>query len=278
MKYMVNTNNAQEWLNRTIHQTRRQSVIYIFPEGFETSGYDLEEHNILYVPRYPLLEGELDLSDFTSVKTIKIEGHLITKLNLTGCQQLRILKAENNQLRKVIWPQYNDNQISPLVIIDLTNNDFAARNLSEFSRFVNLADLSLGTDDRVKISQNIYNRWNGSLEPLQNLHKLMVLNISGTDIDSGVEYLSVKEFSCFAFGNSGRTGAGVNAIQLYLKRVLGLLIEGSELNDWANNEGDYNDENLAYEKVGDICNWIENYRITEQTRLLVQTMQAHLPR
>jgi len=98
---MVNTNNAQEWLNTT-PQTRRQFVTDILPEGFEPSNYDeLEEHNVLYVPEDPL-EGELDLSDFTSVKTINIEGHLITKLDLTGCRQLKILKADNNQLQEVI--------------------------------------------------------------------------------------------------------------------------------------------------------------------------------
>jgi len=69
------------------------------------------------------------------------------------------------------------------------------------------------------------------LEPLQNLHELVTLNISGTDIDSGIEYLPVKEFSCFTFGNSGRNEARINTLQRNLAHSLGLLIRGSELND-----------------------------------------------
>jgi len=49
-------------------------------------------------------------------------------------------------------------------------------------------------------NQDIYNRFSGSLRPLQSLGKLKSLNISNTDIDSGLEYLpeSVKDFSCSA--------------------------------------------------------------------------------
>ena len=51
-----------------------------------------------------------------------------------------------------------------------------------------------------KINQGIYNRFSGSLEYLKNLSKLTDLNISNTDIDSGLEYLpeSVKHFWCSA--------------------------------------------------------------------------------
>jgi len=42
--------------------------------------------------------------------------------------------------------------------IDLVNNDFPARDLSEFRNFVNLIGLSLGTNDGVRIRENIYNR------------------------------------------------------------------------------------------------------------------------
>jgi len=89
-------------LDEAITQDERRLITNILPEGFEPGDHDkLEENGVLYVPG-DLLEGELDLSDFANVKTIHIEGHLITKLNLTGCQRLEILKADNNQLREVI--------------------------------------------------------------------------------------------------------------------------------------------------------------------------------
>jgi len=38
-------------------------------------------------------------------------------------------------------------------------------------------------------SEEIFNRFNGSLSPLKNLSKLKTLHIENTNIDSGLEYL-----------------------------------------------------------------------------------------
>jgi hypothetical protein len=44
------------------------------------------------------------------------------------------------------------------------------------------------------------NKFHGSLEPLKQMSKLKTLDISNTDLDSGLEYLpeSVEEFNCSA--------------------------------------------------------------------------------
>ena len=78
----------------------------------------------------------------------------------------------------------------------------------DLSDFVNLKKLYLGTVKPKKIQQRIFNRFNGSLEPLRNLVELRNLSISNTDIDSGLEYLpeSVEKLNCLA---NKRTGAKV---------------------------------------------------------------------
>jgi len=50
------------------------------------------------------------------------------------------------------------------------------------------------------IEENIYNRFVGSLKPLQNLAKLEELDIVDTDVNDGLEYLSdsIQTFYCSA--------------------------------------------------------------------------------
>jgi len=95
----------------------------------------------------------------------------------------------------------NDNQLTNLIV---SNNNLPEQDLSIFSRFVNLEKLKIDNgsqDDKSikKINQGIYNRFVGSLRPLQNLTKLKELYIDDTDIDSGLEYLpdSIETFWFF---------------------------------------------------------------------------------
>src|SRR5207248_2474360 len=55
-------------------------------------------------------------------------------------------------------------------------------------------------DGKERVEKGIYNRFTGSLESLKNMSKLNELDISNTDIDSGLEYLpdSVGFFYCFS--------------------------------------------------------------------------------
>jgi hypothetical protein len=68
-------------------------------------------------------------------------------------------------------------------------NRFEKSNLAVFNRFVNLKVLLIGNEDPARVRDGIYNRWNNSLEQLQDSN-LVSLGISNTDIDRGLENLS----------------------------------------------------------------------------------------
>ncbi|CAJ0824658.1 6738_t:CDS:10 [Entrophospora sp. SA101] len=149
------------------------------------------------------LTGSLDLSDFVN-------------LELDNCRQLRILNCNDNQLVNLDLNNLDklegircgnnylsDLVISPLQVEQLTylyaeNNNFSPQDCSIFRKIINLRELYIGNHDQEKIQQGIYNRFSGSLEPLRDLSKLEYLDISNTDIDSGLRYLqdSVQDFSC----------------------------------------------------------------------------------
>jgi len=76
--------------------------------------------------------------------------------------------------------------------LDLSNNNFPPTTLEFLRPFVNLEEILLGTDDEERINQGIYNRFYGSLEPLKNVSRLSELDISATDIDSGLWCLTLK--------------------------------------------------------------------------------------
>jgi len=89
-------------------------------------------------------------------------------------------------------------QTKQLTYLYAENNNFLSQNCSIFRKCIDLKELKIGNHDQIKISQGIYNRFTGSLEPLQGLSKLEYLDISNTDIDSGLEYLSenIEKFDC----------------------------------------------------------------------------------
>jgi len=74
-----------------------------------------------------------------------------------------------------------------LIKLSISHNDFPTQDLSVFSRFINLESLILDS-----------NNFFGSLEPLKGLAKLKHLNISYTNLDSGLEYLpeSLERIDC----------------------------------------------------------------------------------
>jgi len=115
--------------------------------------------------------------------------------------------------------------------ITINNNNLSPQDLSCFARFVNLKHLLIGADDEKKLKQNIYNHFYGSLEYLGNLKDLEVLDISGTDIDNGLEHLplaSLEDFYCA----SKREGAKVEEI----KRILMISENEAESEDEEDNK------------------------------------------
>ncbi|CAG8762294.1 26309_t:CDS:2 [Racocetra persica] len=130
------------------------------------------------------LESSLDLSDFTNLEEL---SNQLTTLDLSNLEQLESLYCSDNCLTQMPYIP-NPEQ---LVSLTISNNNFPSQDLSIFSQFRNLEWLEIGKDEREMIKQGIYNRFTfaGSLKSLKNLTKLKGLNISNTDINSGVEYL-----------------------------------------------------------------------------------------
>jgi len=133
----------------------------------------------------------------------------LTNLDLHGCNEIVSLSLGSNSITNSSFL----NTISrpeKLESLTLSNNDIQPTTLDIFARFTNLKSLAIGNDkeedyleldeEETKIYQelgleipphykNKYNRFYGSLQPLQNLTKLESLCIEATDIDSGLEYL-----------------------------------------------------------------------------------------
>jgi len=80
--------------------------------------------------------------------------------------------------------------------LDIKDNCFPLSDLTSFGRFINLKSLELGNYNIKVSTPHIRNHFAGSLEPLQSLTKLEVLNIGNTDVNFELEYLpnSVKGF------------------------------------------------------------------------------------
>ncbi|GBC17593.2 kinase-like domain-containing protein [Rhizophagus irregularis DAOM 181602=DAOM 197198] len=94
---------------------------------------------------------------------------------------------------------YEKNKFLLRIISLIDNNNNIKPTTLDFLRpFVNLENLSLNSYVNLKQLEGSYNQFYGSLKPLENLSKLKELNISNTDIDSGLEFLSesIEIFRC----------------------------------------------------------------------------------
>jgi Leucine-rich repeat (LRR) protein len=196
--------NAQEWLDRE------------FPDKQET---ELKAKNQF------LIEGELVIANFPNLEKVDIGGgwwstdknltrlqiincpklneiicnYNLTELNLNGCSNLKKLNCSDNKLTNLDLT--NNLQLEEL---DISNNNFPEKDLTFLSRLVNLKGLKLGNCEygtEYRISQNIYNRFIGSLEPLKELTKLEYLSIDNIDINSGAEYLPKSLSGIDKYGN-----------------------------------------------------------------------------
>jgi hypothetical protein len=111
------------------------------------------------------LEGDLDLNDFEDLEEINLKVNNIKKVTFS--------------------PSINEK----LKILSLKRNNLLGKelDLTCFSRFSSLEIL--------KISATSFS---GSLKPLEKLTKLKRLDIGGTDIDSGLEYLpkGIEKIHC----------------------------------------------------------------------------------
>jgi len=164
-----------------------------------------------------LVEGLLNISNFAKLKGLYFFDNKITKLVINNCPKIEFISCCGNFLTDLDFLSVlNSEKITNL---HLKNNNISERDLSCFSRFVNLTTLLIGNSDKSKIQKGIFNRFTGSLEFLKDLTELKRLDIRNTDIDSGLEYLpnSVKEFHC---STDERKGSKVKKIETELEPFL----------------------------------------------------------
>ncbi|CAG8835943.1 26187_t:CDS:2, partial [Racocetra persica] len=162
----------------------------------------------LYI-RHQDLEGDLNLSDFVNLEKLDCSHNQITHLEITDCTNLKKLDCSNNQLTNL---DLTNNK--KLEILDIRINNFSKKqDLTFLSHLVNL-----------EIGQGTCNYFTGSLEFLKNLNKLKKLDIDGTDIDSGLEYLpnSIEKFYC---APRKREEAKVRTIHIFFADEQGIVRE-----------------------------------------------------
>nr|CAG8454412.1 11750_t:CDS:2 [Entrophospora candida] len=149
------------------------------------------------------LEASLDLNNFVNLEELDCSFNQLSKLDLSNCFNLRKINCSNNILLTEVKLPLDGKKLEEL---NLENNNLSRQNLSCFSNLINLKELNIGSFEKIGAKvpeknniENKYNRFYGSLEPLKNLTKLESLDISSTDVDSGLEYLpdSLKVLKCF---------------------------------------------------------------------------------
>lgn len=220
---------AQQWLNKKYPKKERSEVTSLYTT-------------------YEDLKGDLNLSDFTNLEELNCYRSELTSLKLNNCQklkkiscydnqlttldlsnlkQLKELDCSDNNLTQIIYPT-NPKQIT---ILNISNNNLSNQDLSVFSKMQNLEELNIrngGYSPKLLSEWNrlekTYNHFTGSLAPLQNLTKLKKLDISGTDLDSGVEYLPSN--LCGSSNISYCTSDRPNCKLLAIKEQLDLFASG----------------------------------------------------
>ncbi|WP_147411001.1 leucine-rich repeat domain-containing protein [endosymbiont GvMRE of Glomus versiforme] len=135
----------------------------------------------------------LNFNHLKDLEALNINDNNLTNLSIESCVNLKKLDCWSNQLTKL-----NLSNNLKLEDLRISDNNFSEQDLSFLSHLVNLKSLGLGNDQFAKFDQGIYNRFRGSLKLLQKMSELERLDISNTDLDSGLECLpeSVKRFNC----------------------------------------------------------------------------------
>jgi len=129
----------------------------------------------------------LDLSKCSELEILTASDNELTKLDLSNLVNLESVDCFKNQLTSLDFLQ--DLASEKLEMFNVSGNNLEESNLIPFQNFTNLQHLGLGNWYKETINQGIYNRFIGSLEPLTNINQLEELDLAGTDVDSGWEYL-----------------------------------------------------------------------------------------
>jgi len=172
---------------------------------------------------------KLNAKNLISLRRLECYKNKLNDLSIINCPQLYILDCSNNFLNKLDFLNHLNPQ--ELTKLFLGNNIFFEQNLDCFSKFINLTDLYIGNSEQgqdgslLQRKENEYNRFFGSLKPLFDMTKLEKLDISSTDLSSGLEYLpeSIKVFNC---STNKRPQSQVKKIEQELKKFSNLELRG----------------------------------------------------
>ena len=150
------------------------------------------------------LEGNGDLREFVDLEELNCSGNNIANLILPS--NLRVLDCSGNNLTEFDFSVLNPNTLTHLRI---SNNNLSPRDLSCFSRLINLEVLEIGNG---AATDKKFNRFWGSLGFLRDLRKLEVLDIQSTDICEGLNFLPSSVVIVLA-QNDKRPGSEVLVIR-----------------------------------------------------------------
>ncbi|CAI2167046.1 15864_t:CDS:10 [Funneliformis geosporum] len=154
---------------------------------------------------------QLEISECANLEMFRCGNNQLTELNLSQNKLLIEIVCAKNKLTQLTLPNQSDNlqklicyeneltsldflkscHLPKLESLVLNDNNFPPQDLEFFVPFRELKVLRIDGIDKPSY-------FTGSLKPLQELKKLEILNIGGTDITHGLEYLpeSVKEIDC----------------------------------------------------------------------------------
>jgi Leucine-rich repeat (LRR) protein len=153
--------------------------------------------------------GTLDLRNNKKIITIDCSGNELKNLDLSSCFYLEELNLRNNQLSSIDFLDSLPNS-EKLNYLNISNNNFKAQDLSFLSKLTNLKKLFIGG-----------NKFYGSLFFLKEINNLKELDISDTDIESGIEYLpeNLEKIYCKIEKKGGGVGCFhiKNSLEKYCK-------------------------------------------------------------
>ena len=173
-----------------------------------------------------LLTGSLDLSDFVNLKYLRCRYNKLTEIIIPFLNKIESIDVRDNEISS-----FNFNFLNPetLKALYVYNNNILETNIRVFRKLINLEDLDIGCENYY-LMRGKRNRFFGSLEYLKDLKELKFLDISNTNVDRGLEYLSesLKDFTYNFFENYDLK---VKEVEKILKNQVGFF-ENYDKKNW----------------------------------------------
>ncbi|MCE8162852.1 MAG: hypothetical protein I3273_01200 [Candidatus Moeniiplasma glomeromycotorum] len=213
-EYSFTLVNTQKWLDKNYPRYGLDEKGQKRSEVKELNPYDYDSCS-----SRAYFSGSLILLDFTNLESLywNYENRL-TSLDLSNCPNLQSLDCGMATLNDLILP--NSVKLKELRLLNCSS---LKKDLMFFSRLINLESLSIW-----------YSGINGSLKALKNLTKLKSLDISGTNIDSGLEYLP-ESLEKIRINHHDEKNWGAKKIQEQLREYVDLRSGDYLLNPWREN-------------------------------------------